>query len=188
MPARTATYETYERVALEDPDGRWELHHGRMRRKPVMTTWHNFFSRRLGLRLRRQLDEDEFDVVVDQGRVRWSDEHAYIPDIFVVPMRAVRDGIEHRPRALEAYREALPLVVEVWSPSTGDYDVQVKLDNYKRRGDAEIWYFHPIEKVLTAWRWQPDGGYAESVHRGGTIQPVALPGVTIDLDALFALA
>jgi hypothetical protein len=29
--------QTYERVALEDPDGRWELHGGRLREKPGMT-------------------------------------------------------------------------------------------------------------------------------------------------------
>jgi hypothetical protein len=44
-------------------------------------------------------------------------------------------------------------------------------------------YDHP----LTAWRRQPDGSYAElHFDEGGTVQPVALPGVTINLDALFA--
>lgn len=187
MAVRTKTYAAYERLALEDPDGRWELHNGRLRQKPDMTTWHNFLARRLGVRLRRQLDEDQFDVVVDQGRVRWSRDHAYIPDVIVVPMQAVREGITRHPQRLEAYVQPLPLVVEVWSPSTGDYDVRVKLENYRRRGDAEIWYLHPLERTLTAWRRQPDGSYTETTYRGGTITPVALPGVSIDLDALFAL-
>jgi hypothetical protein len=39
---------------------------------------------------------------------------------------------------------------------------------------------------LTAWRRESDGTYTESVQTSGTVQPVALPGVTIDLDQLFA--
>ena len=81
----------------------------------------------------------------------------------------------------------MPLVVEVWSPSTGDYDVETKLQEYQRRGDLEIWRIHPYEQTLTAWRRQPDGSYTETLYRGGRVQPVALPNVTIDLDDLFAL-
>jgi hypothetical protein len=32
---------------------------------------------------------------------------------------------------------------------------------------------------------QDDGTYRESVHRGGTISPAALPQVALDLDTLF---
>ncbi len=73
----------------------------------------------------------------------------------------------------------------MWSPSTGSFDVEVKLREYQRRGDFEIWRVHPFERTLTAWRRQPDGSYLESLHRGGTIDPVGLSGVRIDLDALF---
>ena len=62
----------------------------------------------------------------------------------------------------------------------------MKLREYQRRGDLEIWRIHPYEHTLTAWRRQPDGSYAESLHTSGTVSPNALPGVTIDLDALFA--
>lgn len=61
-----------------------------------------------------------------------------------------------------------------------------KLPEYQRRGDLEIWRIHPSERTLTAWRREPDGSYAESLYRGGTVHPVALPGVSIDLEALFA--
>jgi Uma2 family endonuclease len=90
------------------------------------------------------------------------------------------------PGHLEVYAEPLPLVVEVWSPSTGDYDVDGKLPEYQQRGDLEIWRIHPYERTLTRWVRRPDGSYSESVQRGGTVAPAALPGVTIDLDALFA--
>jgi len=66
----------------------------------------------------------------------------------------------------------------------GGYDVDAKLAVYQQRGDLEIWRIHPYERTLTSWRRQPDGSYEESIHRGGTISPVALTGVAIDLDAL----
>jgi len=83
--------------------------------------------------------------------------------------------------------EPLPLVVEVWSPSTGGYDARTKLPEYQRRGNAEIWFIHPYDRTLTAWQRQPDGSYRESLRRGGIVEPIALPGVRIDLDALFAV-
>lgn len=86
---------------------------------------------------------------------------------------------------LEVYEGPLPLVVEVWSPSTGEYDVDTKLPEYQRRGDLEIWRLHPFDRTLIAWRRQPDGSYSESQYTGGTVRPVALPGVAIDLDTLF---
>ena len=88
-------------------------------------------------------------------------------------------------RGLEFYDAALPLVVEIWSPSTGGYDVNVKLAEYQRRGDAEIWLVHPYDRTVTAWRRQPEGTYAESLHTSGVIEPIALPGVRIDLDTFF---
>ncbi len=76
-------------------------------------------------------------------------------------------------------------MVEVWSPATGEYDINAKLPEYQRRGDLEIWRIHPYDRTLTAWRQQPDGSYVESLYTGGTVRPVALPNVAIDLDALF---
>ena len=77
------------------------------------------------------------------------------------------------------------LVVEIWSPSTGTYDVDTKLSEYQQRGDLEVWRIHPYERTLTAWRRQPDGSYAMTLYDGGAIQPAALPSVTIEIDRLF---
>ncbi len=176
--------QTYERVALEDPDGQWELHHGRLREKPPMTWEHNDVMVELGHLLRGQLERREYRVRVNAGRVRRSPEHIYIPDVLVVPV-SYGDPLRNRPDVLEVFEDPLPLVVEIWSPSTGDYDVDAKIPEYQRRGDAEIWRIHPYERTLTAWQRQPDGTYKETTFRGGPVQPVALPNVSIDLDTLF---
>lgn len=131
------------------------------------------------------MDPREFAVRPNHGRVRRSSESYYIPDVFVVPAEHVRQGRSQRPNALEIYEAPLPLVVEVWSPSTGVYDVDTKLPEYQRRGDREIWRIHPHERTLTAWRRQP-GSYSETLYAGGLAEPVALPNVTVDLDALFS--
>jgi Uma2 family endonuclease len=185
-PAMPVSEATYLRLVKEDPDNRWELHDGCLMWKPgEMTVEHNEMGYRLVVQFVRQLDEDVYQIRPDSSRTRTEQGSYYIPDLFVVPVALV-NRLKERPGTLEVYREPLPLVIEVWSPSTGRYDVNTKLLEYQRRGDAEVWRIHPYDRTLTAWRKQADGSYIESVHTGGTITPAALPGVTIDLDRLFA--
>lgn len=131
-----------------------------------------------------EVDRASYIVRITAGHVRRSSENFYIPDVYVVPAELFR--AQRGTRRLEVYEAPLPLVVEVWSPSTGLYDVDSKLPEYQRRGDLEIWRLHPYERTLTAWRRQPDGTYTETSFAGGAVRPVALPNVVIDLDALFA--
>ena len=176
---------TYEQVALEDPERQWELHRGMPREKQAMSFGHNHVLRRLGRLLYLQLDPNQFDVSVDASRVRLGGATYYVPDLFVLPIE-LTEPYRDRPEALEVYSRPLPLAVEVWSPSTGEYDVDAKLPEYQARGDVEVWRVHPFERTLAARRRQPDGAYERLVYQGGVIQPVALPGVTIDLEALFS--
>lgn len=176
--------ETYERVALEDPEGKWELVFGRLREKPPMTTEHNAAQRRLHRQLVVQLPDDVFTVSAESARLRIASDTFYVPDLCVIPIELER-RLRERPGTFEVYADPMPLVVEVWSPSTGDYDVDTKIPEYQRRGDLEIWRIHPYDRTLTAWRRQPDGAYAMTLHQGGTIRPAALPDVTIAIDRLF---
>jgi Uma2 family endonuclease len=175
--------KAFQRLALAEP-GQWELHDGDLRRKPGMTADHNHIARVLYGQLFTQLDLAEFEPSLNMGHVRGSPERYYIPDVFVAPAALFR--AQRGTQRLEVYQDPLPLVVEVWSPSTGDYDVEAKIPEYQRRGDLEIWRIHPVERTLTSWRRQPDGSYSESVSSGGAIRPMALPNIVIDLDTLFA--
>ncbi len=109
----------------------------------------------------------------------------FIPDVLVAEARYA--DAQKGTRALEVFKEPLPLVVEVWSKSTADYDVTEKLAEYKRRADLEVWLIHPYEKMLTAWVKQADGSYTEQRVTGGLLACVALPGVSIDFDLLFSM-
>lgn len=176
--------KTFRQLALEDIEGKWELHRGRLYSKAgVMTAEHDDISMMLGVRLANALPRDQFRVRVFSGHIRRTEANYYIADVLVIPA-----AVERRQRGtgkLESYDEPLPLIVEVWSRSTGQVDFKDKLPTYQQRRDQEIWLIHPYERMLTAWRRQSDDSYTETIYRGGTISPVALPGVRIDLDAFW---
>jgi Uma2 family endonuclease len=180
--AQRMSEEAYRQFVLSGVEGSWELHDGRLVEKPGMTFRHGQIPMLLGHLLLSQLDRAQFQVV-SELRVRRSSATVFVPDLMVVPA-AYSEEIRDRP-VLAIFSDPLPLIVEIWSSSTGDYDVDAKLPVYQQRGDLEIWRIHPYERTLTAWRRQPDGSYEETVHRGGIVTPVALPGVEIDLETLF---
>ena len=175
----------YEELAARDPDGQWELWNGTPREKPGMTFTHNEIGQQLGYMLHDQLDRRCYRLRSNKARPRWSDRSVFIPDVMVIPASdviAMRDDAQF----LETYAAPMPLVVEVWSRSTGDSDQDVKILAYKTRGDAEIRRIHPYQRILQRWTRQTDGIYRETIHSAGTVTPDSLPGVTIHLDALFA--
>jgi Uma2 family endonuclease len=176
---------TYERVALRDPDGQWELHDGHLREKPGMSVEHNNVMTMLPYQLQQQLDWAAYRVRSNAARLRVNEQNYYIPDVAVIPTATVR-SFQDRPGRLDLYVDPIPLVVEIWSPSAGTYDMGEKLAGYQQRGDHEIWRIHPYEGTLTAWRRRLDGAYTETIYQDGIVMPVSLPKVAIHLDALLA--
>jgi Uma2 family endonuclease len=178
------TVQTFEQLALEDSETKWELVCGKLREKPGMTLEHNSVARRLAAQLIRQLPGDDYEVGTNGGYAGRDDAATYlVPDVVVIPV-ALMANMRGR-TSLEIYRHALPFVAEVWSPSTGSYDVDTKFPEYKRRGDLEIWRLHPYEKTLIAWRRQLDGSYREKQYSSGDVPVESLPGVVIRLESLF---
>jgi len=175
------TEQTFEQLALEDDDTKWEMVCGKLREKPGMTQEHNSAARRLAMSLARQLDPDRFEVGTSTGYTERGASTYFLPDVVVIPRALLQRGASH----LEVYRAPLPFVAEVWSPSTGSYDVDTKFPEYKLRGDLEIWRVHPYEKTVTACRKRRDGAYSEAVYTSGSVPVESLPGVTIELAKLF---
>lgn len=175
----------FEQVALADDTARWELVCGRLRAKPGMTARHGEIARNLALELALQVPRQRWEVGQEGPHLRIPGGNYRTPDVCVVPRELVKRRQQEHPTALEVYDEPMPLVVEVWSPSTGEYDVDQKLNEYQQRGDLEIWRIHPYERTLIAWVRRPDGSYLETLYTGGLIQPAFLPSVTIELERLF---
>jgi Uma2 family endonuclease len=180
----TVSEATYRQVALEDPTGGWEWVRGFMRRKPCTTVFHGEAVRGLQRQLILQLNPSEFSV---GGNVRvWTPTPSYlVPDVTVLPRAYFERRLRDEPRTLEVYDEPMPLVAEVWSPPTGDYDVDNKLGVYRQREDLHVWRIHPYEHTLITWVRQPDGIYVETLYTSGIVRPTALPNVVVNLDALF---
>lgn len=181
--AQRVSEAEYERIVMGEPVENWELHDGRLVEKPPMTWNHDEVAMTLAALLFSQLDRRQYRVRAE-GRVRRTPGWIFRPDVAVVPT-SYGDEFRDRHDRLAIFAGPLPLVVEVWSPSTGGYDVDAKLPIYQQRGDLEIWRIHPFERTITSWRRQPDGSYNETTCRDGIIEPVALPGVSIDLAVLF---
>ena len=175
---------TYEHLALHEEYRFVELRDGALVEKPPMTFRHVLTIDELAHHLRSQTERREHLVFVENARLRVGDTYV-IPDIAVVEIAVARALLEQSPDRLAVYDDPVPLVVEVWSPSTGQYDVATKLPLYRARGDREIWFLQPIARTLTAWCRQDDGTFAEVIHTGGVVASTALPGVRVDLAALF---
>lgn len=184
------TAAEYEQLVLEDREGHWELVRGHPRRKPPVTSGHDWAMDELAEQLHDELDKASYRVRTHRGRLRVSTGSYYEPDLVVMPLADIlrRAG---NPRAFEVHDAAVPFVVEVWSPSTGSYDRDTKLSEYRLRGDAEIWLLNPYRRSIAAWRRvrpdapDPEAQYDEQVLIGGRIDLFALPGVVIDIDRLF---
>jgi len=98
------------------------------------------------------------------------------PDLSVVPMRK---GFFHPDFAY--------LIVEVADSSIHN-DRNVKTLIYARAGVVEYWILNVQREQIEVHRDPSEDGYATTfiAKRGETVQPVALAGVTIDLEKLFA--
>jgi Uma2 family endonuclease len=179
--ATTLSEQEFRDLALSDEDRFWELWDGVPVEKPLMSIEHNSVAFFLGHLLQSQLDRCQYRITVNGDRARHSARNFFIPDVIVIPV-AYQASLD--PRELGIYAEPLPFVAEVWSPSTGRYDMTAKLPRYRERGDREIWYLYTYGHTLIAWRKQPDGTYTETSYAGGVVPVLSRPGVTIDLDAL----
>jgi Uma2 family endonuclease len=175
--------QEYRELALGDDDRVWELWDGVPVKKPPMSMRHDDIAAYLGHQLMNQLDRKVYRVNINGGKTRYTARNFLVPDVVVIPA-ALKRPFGDDPDAFNAFAEPFPLVVEIWSRTTGGYDIAAKLPIYRARGDLEIWFLHPTERTLTVWRRQPDGSYEEAVYTGGIVPIVSLPGSSVDLDDL----
>jgi Uma2 family endonuclease len=171
---------TYERLAVLDEFKRTELWDGVPVEKPTMSQGHGDALVELTLALRLRIDRVRGRVRVNHAKLAIPGGNFFIPDLAILPADAFTD-----PTAADLFHVPAFLVVEVWSPSTGSYDIDVKLPAYRARGDAEIWRVYPPERSITRWVRRPDGAYLESVVTAGRIALAALPDVEIDVADVF---
>lgn len=110
----------------------------------------------------------------------------YAPDLWWV-------GEDRRPGPGALALDGLPdLVVEVRSPSTWRYDVNIKLRRYESGGVAELWLVDTESRSVLVFRRSSPGqpGYDEALEvsagEGAVLSSPLLPGFGLPVADLFA--
>jgi Uma2 family endonuclease len=124
--------QEYLALAADEANRFLELWDGVPKDKPSMSYEHNRDMFELGYILRSQLDPAAYEVRVNAGRFRQAAGTYFVPDVAVLPAELSRSQ-RGQPGRAESYDAPVPLVVEIWSRSTGDYDVNTKLAACRKR-------------------------------------------------------
>ena len=84
-------------------------------------------------------------------------------------------------------RGAPDFIIEIISPATAVKDQIHKVALYERHGVKEYWLVHPTDRLVTIRLLEADGRYGlPRIHEAkGTLPVATLPGLEIDLDAVF---
>jgi Uma2 family endonuclease len=174
---------TYDDLGLMPEDGRrHELVDGEHLVTPSPRTRHQRALVRLLVLLQTHLEEHgageafpaPFDVVLSRFDV-------VEPDLVVVLNRS-------RSLVTEANVQGPPdLVVEILSPATAARDRGLKRKLYEKHGVSEYWLVDPDEESVEVLRLTNGRlTLAQKAVRIGRLTSPALPGLTIDLAALFS--
>jgi Uma2 family endonuclease len=169
---------TYDDYAAIPSDGKiYQIMDGDVYVTPSPSPQHQRASKRL----QRQLEEyfeasgraEVFNAPID---VILGDHDVSQPDLVVAAASSVtKRGIEAPPI----------LIVEVLSPSTENFDRQVKAQRFAKLGVPNYWILDPQSHRLECYR--NDGGtYVLSVEAQQARVPISdFPGLTIDLPSLW---
>jgi Uma2 family endonuclease len=182
LPRHRITVHDYHRMAevgLLAPDARVELIEGEIIDMAPIGKDHQSIVDQLTRTLVRAVGDTA--IVRVQGSIRLSQWSEPGPDLVLL---APRPDFYRGEFALGA--DTL-LVIEV-SDSTLRYDRDVKVPLYARHGVPEVWIVDVNEGALLVYGALHDGKYQRHVtlDRPSNIAVTRLPGVTLELAALFA--
>jgi Uma2 family endonuclease len=172
-------YHRMAEVGLLAPDARVELIEGEIIDMAPIGKAHTSVVDQLNRLLVRAVGDDA--IVRVQGSVRLSQMSEPEPDVAL---------LKPRPdfyRSEWASGADTLLVIEV-SDSTLRYDRDVKVPLYARHGVPEVWIVDLQNDQLLLYCSLSDNAYEQqtSAARPGSMSVTALPGVVVDLTAVFA--
>lgn len=188
MSATARIYDLNDlyRLRREDPDSRtrYELIDGDLIVTPAPVPEHQ----RLQFRLSRVVDRaterlPRVSIFLAPIDLRDTDQSVVQPDLLLL--------LDERTAFETASDIAGPpnLVVEILSPSTERIDRGKKLAFYARLGADELWLVDGKRHTLSVYSEPVDGRYRSVVTftTPGSARSATIPGLAIDLDALFAV-
>jgi excisionase family DNA binding protein len=173
------TYEDYASIP-EEPGFRHEIIDGVLLRDPSPSFQHQRVSRRL-----QRILEDYISGVDPKGEVFDApldlalDVHTVVqPDLLYLP--------GSRPAQNDPVDVVPELIVEVISLSTGKKDRVLKLNRYQAAGVLHYWIIDPEESFIEAYELR-DKLYVSIVRaHTGTFSHPGFPGLSFDIEMLFA--
>lgn len=187
LPQRDTLRHTYAEY-LTWPDGeRDELINGTayVREPPAPSRFHQELVGELYLQARLALDGKScrayiapFDVRLPQsGEADELIDTVVQPDVLIVCDLSKLDK--------HGMHGAPDWIAEVLSPASASHDQIVKLPAYERAGVPEVWFVHPIDRILSIYRLE-GGRYGRPtiLELKGRTAISAIPGVSIDWDRL----
>lgn len=171
QPATFSDYRTW------DDDQRWEIIDGVPYAMASPLVIHQALVGSFYVELARGLQGKACQVFLSPLDVKLSETDVVQPDLLVVCQRdqLLRTHVEGPPT----------LVVEILSPSSTRHDRVRKLNLYARAGVPEYWLVTPEPPMLEQFVLV-NGVYRVVPHMDrGTLRSAAVPGLELDLDALF---
>lgn len=180
--ARRFTHDDVERMPQEREGDRHELIDGEIYVTPSPIPPHQSLLTEVGVLI------NDVARPGNLGRVYYAPiDVKPTPDAWVVPdlCFVARERLSIvGPSAIDG---APDLIVEILSPSTRGRDLAQKRALYERIGVREYWLLDPRDRTVTALVLR--GGRYEALPLvGGRIRSEVLPGLEIDVGALFAAA
>ena len=139
-PTTKLTYDDY--VLFPSDGNRHEIIHGRHYMNPAPSPRHQFVSRHIQFQLYQQIELHGLGQVIDAPiDLQLGDTDIVQPDIVVV--------LNDRRIITTTKIKGIPdLVIEILSPSTREYDQQLKKRLYEQSQVPEYWIVDPEEQSI----------------------------------------
>jgi Uma2 family endonuclease len=179
--ATTPKLLTYEEwLKLPETEGIEEVVNGEIRKMPPNKLLHADTVENLADLLKASVDRNAIQVRVSTFGLVISREPltTRVPDIavFVRSQVVEQDGYIH---------SAPELIVEVLSPANTRAERAEKLQDYESLGVPEVWVVSPEARTVEVLSLKDGRLRTTALLRDGQIKPVHLPGVSVDVAAIW---
>jgi Uma2 family endonuclease len=179
--ATTPKLLTYEEwLKLPEAEGIEEVVNGEIRKMPPNKILHADTVENLADLLKASVDRNKIQVRVSTFGlvIRREPLTTRVPDIAVFVRSQVvdQDGYIH---------SAPELIVEVLSPANTRAERAEKLQDYESLGVPEVWVVSPEARTVEVLSLKDGRLRTTALLRDGQIKPVHLPGVSVDVAAIW---
>jgi len=178
--ARPITRHEYALIPFGAPN--YQLIEGDLIMAPSPGTFHQGIAGKLHRVIGNFLDTHPLGrLFIAPLDVHLSDINIYQPDLLFIRKENLAIIEEH------GIEGAPDLLVEILSKTTQKYDLGIKRTIYARTGVEEMWIIDPAKRSLALYRLAENADTPAATYRAKQrFSSTVLPGLTIDLPAVFA--